>query len=76
MVALFLTGGNKTEAIKAAGYKCTTPKSWNNMACKLFADARVKAAVLEECANRLATDAPRNEYRQSDRGRSIRDNWR
>ena len=28
------------------------------MAWKVFADPRVKAAVLEECANRLATDAP------------------
>lgn len=58
VVALFLTGGNRTAAIKAAGYRCTTPKSFNAMASKLFADARVKAAIAEECLSRLAVDGP------------------
>ena len=58
VIALFMTGGNKTEALRRAGYKGDNLSSVKSTAWKVFADPRVKAAVLEECANRLATDSP------------------
>lgn len=58
VIGLFITGGNKTAALRLAGYKADNRASIRVTASKIFADARVKAAVLEECGNRLATDAP------------------
>jgi len=58
VIGLFISGGNKTAALRLAGYKADNLNSIKATASKIFADARVKAAVLEECANHLATDAP------------------
>jgi hypothetical protein len=58
VIGLFLSGGNRTQALRYAGYKADNNDSIKATASKIFADARVKAAVLEECANHLATDAP------------------
>jgi hypothetical protein len=58
VVGLFLNGGNMTAAYKAAGFASTTSKSVKSCAWRLFNDARVKAAVLEEAANHISSSAP------------------
>src|SRR5947207_2434991 len=47
VLALFETRGNRTAALEIAGYKSDNRNSLKVMACNLFADARIKAAVRE-----------------------------
>jgi hypothetical protein len=64
VIGLFLTvsqrhpRGNKTQALRYAGYKSDNLNSIKATAQKIFSDARVKAAILEEAANHLASTAP------------------
>lgn len=56
--ALFLTTGDRTAALRIAGYE-GKPESMNVMACRIFADDRVRAAVKEACARRIDISEPR-----------------
>jgi hypothetical protein len=58
VIGLFIAGGNKTQALRYAGFKDGNLNSIKSTAWKIFADPRMKAAVLEECANHLGTAAP------------------
>ena len=52
VLALFDCKGNRTAALRAAGYT-GKQESVRTMACRIFADKRVRAAVREECAARI-----------------------
>jgi hypothetical protein len=54
---LFLTDGDRTKAIRLAGYK-GTPESLRVMACRIFRDDRVRAAIREECAKEIEITEP------------------
>jgi phage terminase small subunit len=51
VTALFVTKGNRSAALRAAGYKAQ-PNSLHVLASRIFADDRVRAAV-RECAARM-----------------------
>jgi hypothetical protein len=51
VTALFVTKGNRSAALRAAGYKAK-PNSLHVLASRIFADDRVRAAV-RECAGRM-----------------------
>src|SRR5262249_47811957 len=57
VLALFLTDGDRTKALKLAGYK-GKPQSLNVMASRIFGDDRVRAAVKEECSRRIDITEP------------------
>jgi hypothetical protein len=57
VVALFLTKGNRTAALRAAGYKAQ-PNSLHVLASRIFADERVKAAVREVALQTIDTSEP------------------
>jgi hypothetical protein len=63
VMALFLTGGNRTEALRMAGYKATRNK-WGDRnglhvsASRIFADDRVRAAIREEAAKQIDIAEP------------------
>jgi len=55
--ALFHTQGDRSAALRAAGYE-GTPASLNTMAWRIFSDDRVRAAVKEECMRRIDISEP------------------
>jgi hypothetical protein len=63
VTALFLTGGNQTEALRIAGYKDTKNK-WGKtaaltvLASRMFADDRVRAAIREEAVKHIDVAEP------------------
>ncbi len=61
VMALFLTGGNRAEALRIAGYKTKKPAKDNGLyvtAARLFADDRVRAAIREEAARHIEITEP------------------
>jgi hypothetical protein len=57
VTALFITGGNKTQALRHAGYQAK-PNSLHVMATRIFADDRVRAAVKEVAARQIDIAEP------------------
>jgi hypothetical protein len=57
VTALFLTDGNKTQALRVAGYKAATP-SLRVMASRIFADDRVRLAIREVAAQQIDIAEP------------------
>jgi hypothetical protein len=57
VTALFLTKGNRSAALRAAGYKAK-PNALHVLASRIFADARVRAAVREVCLQTIETSEP------------------
>jgi hypothetical protein len=55
--ALFLSGGDRSKALVIAGYE-GKPASINVMASRIFGDARVRAAIKEECLYRIDASEP------------------
>jgi phage terminase small subunit len=55
--ALFTTGGNRTAALRLAGYKCKR-KSMHVLASRMFGDARMRAAIREEMTRLIDTVEP------------------
>lgn len=55
--ALFVTDGDRTKALRLAGYQ-GKPESMNVMASRIFADDRVRLAIKEECARRIDSSEP------------------
>jgi phage terminase large subunit-like protein len=55
--ALFLTNGDRSQALRLAGY-VAKPESINVMASRIFADDRVRRAIREECDRRIQTCEP------------------
>ena len=61
VMALFVTGGNRAEALRIAGYKTKKPAKDNGLyvtAARLFADDRVRAAIREEAARHIEITEP------------------
>ena len=63
VAALFLTGGNRTEALRIAGYKDTKNKYGKTaaltvLASRMFADDRVRAAIREEAIRHIEITEP------------------
>jgi hypothetical protein len=52
--ALFLTEGDRTQALRLAGYE-GKPTSLNVMASRIFGDERVRRAIKEQCNARIDT---------------------
>lgn len=57
VLALFETKGDRTAALRLAGYR-GKPESLYASASRLFADDRVRLAVAEECKRRIDTSEP------------------
>jgi phage terminase small subunit len=57
VVALFLTGGNRTQALRRAGYTAPDKSTWVT-ASRVFADPRVRAAVKEVAAQQIDIAEP------------------
>lgn len=57
VTALFVTKGNRTAALRIAGYK-GKPNSMNVLASRIFADDRVRAAIREEAAKQIDVAEP------------------
>lgn len=57
VTALFLTNGNRTAALRMAGYK-GKPDSMNVLASRIFADDRVRAAIREEAGKQIDIAEP------------------
>src|SRR5258708_5391517 len=53
VLALFDTKGDRTLALKLAGYKTPKPESLHVIASRVFADNRVRLAIREECVARI-----------------------
>src|SRR5215470_20422670 len=53
VLALFDSNGDRTMALRLAGYKTPRPESLNEMASRIFADQRVRLAIREECVARI-----------------------
>jgi hypothetical protein len=58
VLALFETKGNKTQALRLAGYKADNLNSIKSTAHKMFADPRMKAAVREVAISYIDLAAP------------------
>jgi hypothetical protein len=54
---VFLTNGDMTKAIELAGYRGKR-ESLRVMACRIFADNRMRAAIKEECNKRIDITEP------------------
>jgi hypothetical protein len=57
VTALFVTKGNRSAALRAAGYKAK-PNSLHVLASRIFADDRVRAAVREVAARMIEIAEP------------------
>jgi hypothetical protein len=53
VLALFDTKGDRSMALRLAGYKTTKPDALHVMASRIFADQRVRLAIREECVARI-----------------------
>jgi hypothetical protein len=58
VTSLFISGGNRTEALRLAGYNHKSRNSLSVAACRLFQDARVRKAVREVAAEIIDTAEP------------------
>jgi phage terminase small subunit len=58
VTSLFITQGNRTEALRLAGYDHKNRKSLAVTACRLFQDKRVRQAVREVAAEIIDTAEP------------------
>jgi hypothetical protein len=58
VTALFLTGGNKSDALRHAGYGHNPPRTIHSQAGRIFADPRVRAAVREVALQQIDIAEP------------------